>query len=496
MSCSDSAHSQRTHQLRCIVQDCRVDWEMEAARMADIYKGSILTLCAAVGSDCTSGLFHKRYLWESGPRGNKTSVELVEDAETSFVLENTAVGTQKLQISRTFDHESSRRTYDSMIYAKLFKRGWTFQERFLSTRCLLFLRSEIVWECRTLEACECGDVAGDGLPLLYERLRGISASTGYSLDLSSSIWMRPGKVDKARSASLSAWARFVEDYSDRRLTHDNDKLPAFSGIAKHFERPERGRYLAGLWESDLPLGLLWYSVKLVGEWPPPPPPYHHSTTLSVENKHHKSCRSERLRAPTWSWSSMNVGINCYMFIDHRCYIVAEVLEVLCSPAGGNPFGEVAYGSMHLRAPLLTLEVVTNDFVSNDGVFVSQNIALNIDDDQTTTWLPVALASGTMVCKRLANSSDRDGLKITVKPSSKSTKMDLPQWLFLLVIESTASDNGQKSWSHTKALCLTQTNNKVDVFMRYGVFSIGSLSDEAEEAFTAITSSNVRAVTIV
>jgi hypothetical protein len=38
----------------------------------------------------------------------------------------------------------------------LLHRGWVLQERTLSPRTLFFSRQEVLWECRSEEACQCG----------------------------------------------------------------------------------------------------------------------------------------------------------------------------------------------------------------------------------------------------------------------------------------------------------------------------------------------------
>jgi hypothetical protein len=51
----------------------------------------------------------------------------------------------------------------------------------------------------------------------------------------------------------------VDEYSGRNLTVPSDKLPALAGMAQQLGRREGGygRYVAGLWESHLPVSLLW-----------------------------------------------------------------------------------------------------------------------------------------------------------------------------------------------------------------------------------------------
>jgi hypothetical protein len=45
----------------CIIQDCALDWEKEAATMGDIYRGSICTISADTASDSLQGIFAKNH---------------------------------------------------------------------------------------------------------------------------------------------------------------------------------------------------------------------------------------------------------------------------------------------------------------------------------------------------------------------------------------------------------------------------------------------------
>jgi hypothetical protein len=53
---------------------------------------------------------------------------------------------------------------------------------------------------------------------------------------------------------LLEWYKSVENYSQRDLIFENDKLPAPSGYALMMQKHVGGAYLAGLWERDLLTG--------------------------------------------------------------------------------------------------------------------------------------------------------------------------------------------------------------------------------------------------
>ena len=112
----------------CIIQDSPSDWKKEAGRMSIVYAGSICTLSALASKDSNGGFFR------------------VPKKESDFTVRyDLDLGAQRI---RVFPCEPS--TWN--LQGPLMDRAWTFQERELSRRILLFSRGELLWECKTLKA--------------------------------------------------------------------------------------------------------------------------------------------------------------------------------------------------------------------------------------------------------------------------------------------------------------------------------------------------------
>ena len=62
---------------------------------------------------------------------------------------------------------------------------------------------------------------------------------------------------ETRRETYDTWYRAVKDHTVRDATHDEDKLPAISAIARNFAELLQDDYLAGIWRGDLLRGLLW-----------------------------------------------------------------------------------------------------------------------------------------------------------------------------------------------------------------------------------------------
>ena len=87
---------------------------------------------------------------------------------------------------------------------------------------------------------------------------------------------------------MSAWlaTNIVEDYTRRGLTVSCDKLVAVAGLARRAQQMLKGEYLAGLWSTQLHIGLLW-----------------------MIDEHVSASRAPIYRASSWSWASMDGPIS-------------------------------------------------------------------------------------------------------------------------------------------------------------------------------------------
>jgi hypothetical protein len=141
----------------CIIQDDvdGRDWRIESAKMDTIYEGAVLTLSATGAMSVTDG-----FLVEAEDRApeldKSTSIPWVDfDGRPVEVfvrprLRHDAIIPEDLSVADTTRYP-------------LLSRGWTFQERLLSTRTLHFLPQEVIWECRCDIWCECGGARADQL---------------------------------------------------------------------------------------------------------------------------------------------------------------------------------------------------------------------------------------------------------------------------------------------------------------------------------------------
>lgn len=275
----------------CILQDDREDWQIESAKMADIYQNSYLTLAATSSESGSMGCFSK---------------QSISYQDRQLEVQSTEGQVYRIMVRRQMPHWVVPPTLLSRRENPLLSRGWAFQERVLSPRVLHFCKQELVWECGQDTVCECGslpkvqnlkrrfalaarlrgadDVTQDenqgDRSEPNRRHRGRQSGESYQQgDLSDSdsldealrsVYLGPKKLarleaeraKKRLDKATDQWHSIVEQFSALELTKDTDRLPALSGLAERMS-PFLGRYLTGLWQESLLRDLGWRVDKLL-----------------------------------------------------------------------------------------------------------------------------------------------------------------------------------------------------------------------------------------
>ncbi|KAJ5998761.1 HET domain protein [Penicillium sp. IBT 35674x] len=183
-------------------------------------------------------------------------------------------------------------TPDRMPGGSARQRAWVFQESILPNRLLVYGEHQLVFQCREGIQYEYGFRANQmkyRSPATPSFLR-----PGNWLNYLGKRLIQPIPPPDRRLDYLSAWYSALDDgYTTRLLTFPSDRLPAISGIALRFQKEIGGRYVAGLWESDLPWGLLWES-KNTAMYP-----------STIKPAVWWMSRPANPCAPSWSWAAMD-----------------------------------------------------------------------------------------------------------------------------------------------------------------------------------------------
>ncbi|RDL31806.1 uncharacterized protein BP5553_09208 [Venustampulla echinocandica] len=345
----------------CIVQDDLQDWEIEAARMGDIYENAYATLFAERANHCDDGLFQT-------VEDKSIATDWVREIESRNPQTN-----DQYWILASFRHsyypnslspEEAFCLVDKPI-SQLQSRGWIMQEEILSRRKICFSRTELHWQCRSMSRCECG-------------LKSL-ADERFTNDLTRNLLLTQrgdGSVTRGLSASGSnagrttdlnkSWKKLIGIYSRRTFTYERDRLSALAGAASKLGRSSQN-YLAGIWREDAGDQLLWRG------W----------------NRNGAPCgRHEAYYAPTWSWASLRGGISfCSLSgstISHSGENspaptqIWRIMDGSCQPSGENPMGPVSMGMLRIQSKIAPVfvdecEGPASDLKDNYGIFERRGI---------------------------------------------------------------------------------------------------------------------------
>jgi hypothetical protein len=316
----------------CIIQDSKQDWLTESSRMQLVYKHASFTIAAEASVDSKHGIFKSSNVFRSH---NSTSSAVVPCRSSEDNLSGILLARPPLKSS-------------SDCRGPLSTRAWTLQEYSLSRRVLLYTCHYIYWSCLSQQYCESHSTTQN-----HPKSRWDSAVTF-------KIPQQLPLVEITKYTSVSAdWYILLNEYANRNITFDRDRLPAISGLAKEFaatiETPYN-KYCAGIWQSDFRRGLLWRAL-----W----------TGLR---------RSAEYVAPSWSWASMSLRMPnenaraAVSLYDRDLNYIEETdedaifLKFNVCMAGEDSFGEVLGGtSIRIRARCREISYIEGNRVIFDGM---------------------------------------------------------------------------------------------------------------------------------
>ncbi|KAH8649417.1 heterokaryon incompatibility protein-domain-containing protein [Tricladium varicosporioides] len=243
----------------CIIQDSPDDWRRESVAMDRVYKFALFNIAASAGLNSSRGCFSKR------------RADILQPIKMQLHWHTS-------EITQAAYHLVHSSWHQDVPNAPLNRRGWVLQERILSPRILHFSATQIYFECSKGVYSEAfptrkvvkKDYSGSlrsGLVASHPLITPITASNA-NIEVSNGI--------------LTAWYNTISHYTKCKLTREEDKLVAISGLAREVQRLTGWEYAAGLWKERIEVQLLWYCLQ-----------GHKLVPKEIE-----------YRAPTWSWASV------------------------------------------------------------------------------------------------------------------------------------------------------------------------------------------------
>ncbi len=233
----------------CILQENTKEALEQISYMDRVYSGAICTIVAAQGATANSGIegIRQHYVPQVGqPTSQRRNLQQVQ------------VGL-KGDISLIAPLAAQNHKLDDSVWNI---RAWTFQERLLSRRLIVFTHGQMIWHCRRMICREDMSVVDSGVP--YPPLQWLSLKPQHMGVDTGSRWIdgsteitRHGATRLVRSAVFAEYTRAIEQYTHREISYQSDVLNAFAGLLHIFSRFFRCKTLLGLPESLLDVALLW-----------------------------------------------------------------------------------------------------------------------------------------------------------------------------------------------------------------------------------------------
>ncbi|TFK33403.1 heterokaryon incompatibility protein-domain-containing protein [Crucibulum laeve] len=210
----------------CIIQDDETGSKADAiAKMDLVYGGAFVTIMAASGKDANSGLPGVRL----GTRGER---QPIEELVPGFRLA----------------YKTTYQDYiDDVVY---YTRAWTFQERQFTSRSLVFIGGQVVFNCGQADQWR-EDVVCEDKRIVSKQLKA------------------PETNDIGKFEGL------LQSYSELSLTFESDIYNAFAGLARYFQSELKTSLCHGIPNIYFDWFLLWYPLEY---------------------------QKRRKLAPSWSWS--------------------------------------------------------------------------------------------------------------------------------------------------------------------------------------------------
>ncbi|KAK8040701.1 hypothetical protein PG991_000489 [Apiospora marii] len=268
----------------CIVQDDEDTKSIQIQAMGSIYRSASFTIIAALDSRTTN----------TGLPGH------AEQARRPW----SSAFRPPLKYNReTVDPNGLRTIADPSMWNR---RGWTFQERLLSRRCLFITEYQAIFQCSSAVAEEeftwdrdCPTTRPANRAIQEARTDSNECSAPLRLPEQPGLPGMPGRVEAFTEKhffpdmpTFESYQHWVKDYSSRELTFETDILKAFSGVANVIATGFGSRMLFGLPERILPQCIRWTCDGALVR------------------------RGSSTAIPSWSWASCAKPVN-YKFFDEK-----------------------------------------------------------------------------------------------------------------------------------------------------------------------------------
>ncbi|ROW00490.1 hypothetical protein VSDG_03299 [Cytospora chrysosperma] len=292
--------------------------------MGTIYQQAFLTIVAASGQDANAGLMGLR----PDSRPKQRVVEVIPrdgDNDLGMALVTTC---DSPPVYYEMDKSSVR--HDNELEASYWnERGWTFQERALSRRSLVFTKEQVSWVCDGAIFCE---------ESRFEHPERQCEPKGLDTPLRIELWKLSGSpmswktidgpLARATFNQQDLWTKYQDAilaFTRRNFSFQGDVYDAFRGITGALERMYGETFHLGLLRSRFEWSFLWY-----------PDRYRRAGIYRLTDKESGKMASVNQQAilPSWSWMGW-VGAVRLRSVESGAGVVKTNIEICCYEIRGS-----------------------------------------------------------------------------------------------------------------------------------------------------------------
>ncbi|CBY02195.1 hypothetical protein LEMA_P009820.1 [Plenodomus lingam JN3] len=280
----------------CIIQDDKANKAKAIAQMCSIYSRAVATIISLSGTCADAGL----------PGIPPTA----RNTTAMYVCPGLHIAQRSIldQMMKTYNYDSEDCVYNT--------RAWTFQERLLSNRSIIFVDEQVYFHCKQHLVCEDRCNKDD--------------TDFYTLDnmRTSSVMLRSKAETYSPLDEFRWYEQIVIEYTTKRMGWPDDIINAFTGIQTELSNMFNWTFTAGLPTSLLDLALLWTPISTIER------------------------RLTSFQQPSWSWSGWLGRIRYTDLIRHG----HRPITPLFKPLGTKTLAEPA--KLVLNCPSIHLSPFT------------------------------------------------------------------------------------------------------------------------------------------
>ena len=361
----------------CMVQDDREQMDRDIPKMNIVYGRAYANIVALYGDNADAGL--------PGVSPETRGPQLVESLTVSRDSTNLDYDPQDDKSETICLTVTPRPLNFELDIAKWNTRGWVFQERLLSRRCLYFSPNAVYFQCASKTLSEYG-INEEYTPMLFDsvpqRPRPVSTRAARDnafdlLDLLQGVRSEEERVIKA----FSIYSKLVESYSRREFSFKSDVINGFAGVFATLEKHFHSETHGGLPAAMLVHALLWTPA---GRLP--------RRGMRLPTPSDIRMGKPDMQFPSWSWAGWDGPVDYHLF-------------------------EETEGILHLPMPLVTHYRVgkdstiirTDDQTDVSGARTETSRDTSLDKSLQTKTHDAGLSGGTPREKSSSSSKGKEAV---------------------------------------------------------------------------------------